>query len=67
MKPLYVRRLSPRYRGIPLHGHTDGPAPAFALASDGGGTVCRRMLGYGLLAARIEEMGGAVGCETRGG
>ena len=36
-------------------------------ASDGGGAVRRRMLGYGLVAARIEDMGGAVGCETRGG
>src|SRR5579863_10307695 len=39
--------------------------PGLCLVSDGGGTVCRRMLGYGLLAAGIEEMGGAVGCETR--
>src|SRR5215475_10656957 len=29
--------------------------------------VARRMLGYGLLAARIAEMSGAVGWETRPG
>jgi hypothetical protein len=42
-------------------------APSPRRAGDGGGAVGRRMLGYGLLAARIEVMGGAVGCKTRGG
>jgi hypothetical protein len=36
-------------------------------ASDSGGAVGRRMLGYGLVAAWIEDLSGAVGCETRGG
>jgi len=42
-----------------------GP-PQPSLGGDGGGARGRRMLGYGLVAARIEDMGGAVECKTRG-
>ena len=57
MKPLYGRRLSSRHWGIPLHGLYGPDSPGPRRASDGGGAVGHRMLGYGLLAARIEDMG----------
>src|SRR5215475_6115555 len=58
MKLLYGHELSSRYRGIPLHGRYWARQTSPRRASDGGGLVARRMLGYSLLAAQIEDKGG---------
>jgi hypothetical protein len=49
MKPLYVRRLSPGYRGIPLHGDIDGqplPLPWRAMAAARYAVVCSVMVSW---------------------